>query len=127
MKGIVGIGIDLVEVDRMEKAMTRYPERFRVRVFTEQEVRYCESRKNRFEHYAARFAAKEAAMKALGMGWGRGVSFPEIEVCRTGAGKPELILHGKTREQAEKIGVFHAYLSLSHIRKYAVAQVILTA
>ncbi len=127
MKGIVGIGIDLVEVDRMEKAMAGHPERFRARVFTAQEVQYCDSRKNCFEHYAARFAAKEAVMKALGTGWRKGVTFSEIEVCRTEAGKPELILHGKTQEQAKKAGVLRTYLSLSHTKTYAVAQVVLTA
>ncbi len=127
MKGIVGIGIDLIEVDRMEKAMTRQPERFRRRVFTTQEVQYCEPNQNRFEHYAARFAAKEAVMKALGTGWGKGVSFHEIEVCRDGVGKPGLIFHGKTLEQADRVGVLGAYLSLSHTGQYAVAQVILTA
>lgn len=126
MKGIVGIGIDIVEVDRIQKTLTDHPERFRARVFTEMEVQYCESRKNRFEHYAARFAAKEAVMKALGTGWGKGVIFSEIEVCRTEAGKPELELHGKTKQRAEKAGVLRAYLSLSHTKDYAAAQVVLT-
>ncbi len=126
MKDIVGIGVDLVEVDRMEKAMFGHPDRFRKRVFTALEVEYCEPRKNHFEHYAARFAAKEAVMKALGTGWRKGVAFSEIEVCRTEAGKPEIVLHGKTKQQAEKAGVLHAYLSISHTKRYAVAQVLLT-
>jgi len=126
MKGIVGIGIDIVEVDRIQKAMAGHPERFRARVFTVQEVKYCESRQNRFEHYAARFAAKEAMMKALGTGWRKGVSFPEIEVCHAASGRPELVLHGKTLEQVGKAGALRTYLSLSHTKNYAVAQVILT-
>jgi len=126
MKGIVGIGIDLVEVARVEEAITRRPERFRLRVFTPQEVRYCESKKNCFGHYAARFAAKEAFMKALGTGWSEGVSFSGIEVCRAGSGKPEIVLHGRTKEKAEKAGVLGVALSLSHTRNYAVAEVILT-
>jgi len=123
---IIGIGIDIVETSRIEKAMLRNPERFRARTFTDREVQYCENKKNRFQHYAARFAAKEAAMKALGTGWSRGVGFSEIEVVNDSSGKPELVFHGKAKEFFKGCGGGSTFLSLSHSREHAAAQVILT-
>ena len=86
---IVGLGVDIAEVDRLEKAIMRHEQAFLERVFTPAEIQYCERHKNKFERYAARFAAKEAAMKALGTGWRRGVRWRDIEVGREPALKGE--------------------------------------
>ena len=125
MSDVVGIGIDVVEVARIRKALERAPDRFRRRVFTEAEVAYCEARRDPYPHYAARFAAKEAAMKALGTGWAGGIAFPEIEVVREPSGRPGLRLHGRARERLACRGGRHVLVSLSHGREYAVAQVLL--
>src|SRR5262249_51318492 len=105
MANILGTGIDVIEVDRIERALVRERagERFRARVFTEREIEYCESRGvPRYQSYAARFAAKEAAMKALGTGWNRNVGWSEIEVVRERGKPPTLVLHGKAAAFARK-------------------------
>ncbi len=122
---IVGTGIDIVEVARVEAAIARFGRRFLERVFTEAEIRYCESKANRAERYAARFAAKEAAMKALGTGWFGGVAWRDLEVGREPGGRPTLVLSGQAARQASRLGVKRTSLSVSHIATQAVAQVIL--
>jgi holo-[acyl-carrier protein] synthase len=122
---IVGTGIDMAEVPRIEASLRRFGERFLRRVFTEDERRYCDSKANRVERYAARFAAKEAAMKAIGTGWNHGVAFRDIEVCRLPGGRPTIAFHGKAAEFAAKLGTARISLSLSHTEDYAIAQVIL--
>ena len=122
---IVGTGIDLAEVPRIAAAIERFGERFLRRVFTEEEVRYCESKANRMERYAARFAAKEAALKALGTGWTRGVAWTDVEVRREPGGRPTVAFHGKAAEFAANLGVKHIALSLTHTKEQAMAQVIL--
>lgn len=122
---IVGTGIDIAEVPRIEESLKRFGERFLRRVFTEDERRYCDSKANRVERYAARFAAKEAAMKAIGTGWNHGVAFRDIEVCRQPGGRPAIAFHGKAAEFAAKLGTTRISLSLSHTQDYAIAQVIL--
>ena len=122
---IVGTGIDIAEVHRIGEAMERFGARFLHRVFTEGERRYCDSKANRVERYAARFAAKEAAMKALGTGWSRGVRWRDIEVCRQPGGRPTISFHGQAGEVASKLGAVHVALSLSHTADQAIAQVIL--
>ncbi len=122
---IVGTGIDIAEVHRIGEAMERFGARFLHRVFTEGERRYCDSKANRVERYAARFAAKEAAMKALGPGWSRGVRWRDIEVCRQPGGRPTISFHGTAAEVASKLGAVHVALSLSHTAEQAIAQVIL--
>ena len=122
---IVGTGIDIAEVHRIGEAMERFGARFLHRVFTEGERRYCDSKANRVERYAARFAAKEAAMKALGTGWSRGVRWRDIEVCRQPGGRPTISFHGQAGEVASKLGAVHVALSLSHTAEQAIAQVIL--
>ncbi len=122
---IVGTGIDITEVPRIAAAIDRFGGRFLRRVFTAGEIRYCESKANRAERYAARFAAKEAAMKALGTGWSRGVRWRDIEVSREPGGRPTLFFHGKAGEFAAKLGTVHVALSLSHTEEQAIAQVIL--
>jgi holo-[acyl-carrier protein] synthase len=122
---IVGTGIDIAEVPRIAEAIKRHGERFLRRVFTEGEMNYCESKANRIERYAARFAAKEAAMKALGTGWNHGVRWRDIEVCREPAGRPTIVLHGKAAQIAAKLKTTRTALSLSHTSDQAIAQVIL--
>jgi len=122
---IVGTGIDIAEVPRIAASIERFGERFLQRVFTEGEIRYCESKANRFERYAARFAAKEAAMKAIGTGWNHGVAWRDVEVSRMPGGRPTIQFHRKAAEFAAKLGVKYASLSLSHSEHYAIAQVIL--
>jgi len=122
---IVGTGIDIAEVQRVADSIGRFGDRFLRRVFTADEVRYCDSKANRVERYAARFAAKEAAMKALGTGWSHGVRWRDIEVGRQPGGRPTLIFHGKAAEFAAKLGTKNVALSLSHTAEQAIAQVIL--
>jgi holo-[acyl-carrier protein] synthase len=122
---IVGTGIDIAEVPRIAASITRFGDRFLRRIFTDAEIRYCESKANRVERYAARFAAKEAAMKAIGTGWNHGVAWRDIEVCRQPGGRPTLAFHGKAAEFAARLGSAHVALSLSHTAQYAIAQVIL--
>lgn len=121
---IVGNGIDIAETRRIEESIQRYGERFRSRVYTVREIEYCERFKNKAERYAASFAAKEAAFKALGTGWRGGVRWLDVEVTHLPSGKPELALWGRAREVARQLGVARAMVSLSHADHYAVAQVI---
>ena len=125
---ILGTGIDTIEVERIKRALERSAtgERFRARVFTEGEIAYCESRgRARYQSYAARFAAKEAAMKALGTGWNHGVRWRDCEVVRKPGGRPTLTFHGKAAEFAGRLGVKNIALSLTHTAEQAMAQVIL--
>ncbi len=122
---IVGTGVDIVEVPRIEAAIGRFGRRFLERIFTEDEIRYCESKANRVERFAARFAAKEAGLKAIGTGWRRGVGWKEVEVRREASGRPTLVFSGRAAEFAARLGVKRASLSLSHTAEHAVAQVIL--
>jgi holo-[acyl-carrier protein] synthase len=122
---IVGTGIDIAEVPRIRHSIERFGNRFLERIFTAGEMRYCDSKANRIERYAARFAAKEAAMKALGTGWNHGVRWRDCEVVRMPGGRPTMHFHGVAGEFAAKLGVKNAALSLSHTEDQAIAQVIL--
>ena len=122
---IVGTGIDIAEVARIRQSIERFGQRFLERIFTPGEIGYCDSKLNRFERYAARFAAKEAAMKALGTGWNHGVRWRDCEVARLPGGRPTIQFHGKAAEFAAKLGAKNAALSLSHTQEQAIAQVIL--
>jgi holo-[acyl-carrier protein] synthase len=122
---IVGTGIDIAEVPRIRQSIERFGDRFLQRIFTTGEMRYCDSKANRVERYAARFAAKEAAMKALGTGWNHGVRWRDCEVTRKPGGRPTMSFHGKAGEFAAKLGVTNIALSLSHTAEQAIAQVIL--
>ncbi|HEX5708287.1 MAG TPA: holo-ACP synthase, partial [Pyrinomonadaceae bacterium] len=116
---------DIIEVGRVRQVIGRTP-RFRVRVFTERERAYCDARgAATAQHYAARFAAKEAAFKALGTGWGEGVTWHEAEVIRSESGVPALLLTGRALEIFRARGATHAHLSISHTPEHAVAQVVL--
>jgi holo-[acyl-carrier protein] synthase len=122
---IVGTGIDIAEVPRIRQSIERFGQRFLQRVFTAGEIRYCDSKANRFERYAARFAAKEAAMKALGTGWNHGVRWRDCEVARMPGGRPTMAFHGTAGEFAAKLGVKNVALSITHTAQQAMAQVIL--
>lgn len=122
---IVGTGIDIAEVPRIGQSIARFGDRFLQRVYTTGEIRYCDSKANRAQRYAARFAAKEAAMKALGTGWSHGVRWKDCEVTRLPGGRPTITFHGKAAEIASGLGVRNATLSLSHTTEQAIAQVIL--
>jgi holo-[acyl-carrier protein] synthase len=122
---IVGTGIDIVEVARIEAAIERFGHRFLERVFTEKEIRYCQSKHNVMERFAGRFAAKEAAMKALGTGWRGGVQWKEFEAGREASGRPTMQLSGKAAEYAAALGARRISLSISHTAEQAVASVIL--
>lgn len=122
---IVGTGIDIAEVPRIRQSIERFGRRLLERIYTKDEQRYCDSKANRFERYAARFAAKEAAMKTLGTGWSDGVTWQDCEVVRLPNGRPAIQFHGRAAEVAARLGVKNAALSLSHTAEHAVAQVIL--
>jgi len=124
---IVGSGIDICEVPRIRAAFERFGERFLKRIYTEAEIRYADRKANRFERYAARFAAKEAGMKAIGTGWRRGVRWRDFEVANLPSGKPTLLFHGKAREFAEQLGVTNVALSITHTSAQAMASVVLEA
>ncbi|MGH9692028.1 MAG: holo-ACP synthase [Candidatus Acidiferrales bacterium] len=121
---IVGLGMDIAEIDRIGAAIARHGATFLERVYTRREVSYCESHKNKFERYAARFAAKEAAMKALGTGWSHGVRWRDIEVANAPGGKPALNLEGVAGQLADRLGVKNISLTITHSGNLALAQVI---
>jgi holo-[acyl-carrier protein] synthase len=122
---IVGTGIDIAEVRRIRQSIERFGQRFLQRIYTPGEMRYCDSKANRYERYAARFAAKEAAMKALGTGWNHGVRWCDCEVVRMPGGRPTIAFHGKAAEFATRLGAKNVALSISHTTEQAIAQVIL--
>ncbi len=122
---ILGVGIDIAEVDRIRSAIERHGQRFLERVYTPGEIAYVERKANRFERYAGRFAAKEAGMKAIGTGWKRGVRWQDFEVANLPSGKPTLRLHGEAARVAEGLGVKVVSLSITHTAALGMAHVIL--
>ncbi len=123
---IIGTGIDIVRVERIEKAIEKWGGAFERRVFTEAELEYCMKQKRPAEHLAARFGAKEAVMKAFGTGLSGGVSWKDAQVVRGSGGRPEVVLSGRLKELAGEMGVSAAHVSFSHDGGFAMAQVILT-
>jgi holo-[acyl-carrier protein] synthase len=122
---ILGTGVDLAEVDRIRASIERYGVRFVHRIYTPREIAYVERKANQYERYAARFAAKEAGMKAIGTGWSHGVRWQDLEVANLPSGKPTLLLHGVAAMVAEKLGVKNVALSLTHTPALGMAHVIL--
>jgi holo-[acyl-carrier protein] synthase len=122
---ILGTGVDIAEVPRIRASIERFGERFLHRIFTEGEIRYCEAKAGRFESYAARFAAKEAGMKALGTGWNHGVRWRDIEVVRPKGQRPTIQFHGQAATIATRLGTKNIALSLTHTSDQALAHVIL--
>src|SRR3989454_12610409 len=121
---IVGLGVDITEVERVRGAIERQGERFLKRLYTAKERAYCEKFKNKYERYAGRFAVKEAAMKALGTGWSRGVRWVDIEILRRQGSRPMLELKGEARKIADRLGVKNIAISITHTSRQAMAQVI---
>lgn len=122
---IVGTGIDVAEVPRIRSSIERFGDRFVRRIFTPGEIAYVERKANRFERYAARFAAKEAGMKAIGTGWKHGVTWQDFEVTNLPSGKPTLRFHGVAARIAGRLKVRNVSLSLTHTAEIGVAHVIL--
>ena len=121
---IDGLGIDMVDVDRIAGKISKEAG-FRELVFSPGEIAYCETKANKFEHYAARFAAKEAFFKALGTGWADGTAFSEVEITNNTSGQPDLNLLGRTRDRLAPLKINKILVSLSHIKTMASAVVII--
>ena len=121
---IVGHGIDAAEVARIGSMIDRHGDRFLDRCFTTGERTYADASKRRVEHYAARFAAKEAILKCLGTGWSRGVAWTDAEVVREPSGKPAVVLHGVAAKIATELGIARWSLSLTHTSELALASAI---
>ncbi len=121
---VIAVGTDIVEVLRIGQMIERHGEIFLNRVYTDDEIRYCQRRKEYTQHYAGRWAAKEAVMKTLGTGWSRGVGWRDIEICSSLSGAPSIALRGAAREIAEQAGIGSVLISISHCRTYATATAI---
>lgn len=122
---IVGTGVDLAEVPRIKHSIERFGDKFIRRIYTPGEIAYVERKANKYERYAARFAAKEAGMKAIGTGWKRGVTWQDFEVSNLPSGKPTLKFHGVAAKVAESLQVRNVSLSLTHTAELGMAHVIL--
>lgn len=121
---IKGTGIDIIEVERIRSVMER-DTGFRDKIFTPEEIRYCESKKNKYQHYAARFSAKEALMKAIGTGWRFGIRFADIEVFHNDLEQPQIRVSGKANELLSDLAISKIHVSLSHLKELATAIVII--
>lgn len=121
---ILGLGTDIVEIVRIGQMIERHGEHFLQRVYTEAEIAYCQDRKHCYQHFAGRWAAKEAVMKALGTGFIKGISWRDIEVRSQRSGAPLMMLHGGTREFAESKGIGEILITISHCRSFATATAI---
>jgi holo-[acyl-carrier protein] synthase len=121
---IIGIGTDIIECLRIAQMIERHGEIFIRRVYTDHEIAYCSSKRAATQHYAGRWAAKEAVLKALGIGWRRGIHWRDIEIANDADGKPSVKLRGAAREVMEQAGIRHLHISISHCRSHAVAYAI---
>ncbi len=121
---IFGIGTDIFEVKRIKKQFSSDCG-LKEKLFTAKEIEYCQSKRNNAQNYAARYAAKEAFFKALGCGWRDGLAYDEVEIINDKLGKPEVILHGKTKKSCEENRITKIHISLSHAKDYATAIVVL--
>ena len=121
---IIGTGIDIIECARIEAMIAEHGDGFLQRVYTEREVDYCRHKSREPEHFAARWAAKEAVLKALGTGWAKGISFADVEVTREPSGLPQVVLRGGAADRARQMGIHTIHLSMSHCRDYATAQAV---
>ena len=122
---IYGHGVDIQCTQKMEEVITRRGDRFLKKVFSDSEINYCKKHRKPFEHYAARWAIKEAFLKALGSGIGSGFLLRDIEIFNHESGKPDVLLNGKTKIHCDKLGI-KVHTSLSHSKMYAVGSIILT-
>jgi len=121
---IIGLGTDITETERIGRMIERHGELFINRVYTEDEVRYCRDRKQFVQHYAGRWAAKEAVMKTLGTGWAKGVGWRDIEVISQKSGAPLIAIHGGAKLIADELGILEILITISHCRAYATATAI---
>ena len=122
---IIGTGVDIIEVSRIRNAALRWKKNFLKRIFTDKELAYSSERSTSYQHLAARFAAKEAVLKALGNGWAKRVEWKDIEIWNEKSGKPNVRLLGEVAKISRKMGVTDIIISMSHTRTYAVANAIL--
>ena len=118
---VLGLGTDIVDCLRIAQMIERHGELFITRVYTDREIEYCSSRKAATQHYAGRWAAKEAVLKALGTGWRRGISWRDIEIRNDRHGMPLVTLHGGARDACERAGIRRVHVSISHCRTHAMA------
>ncbi len=118
---IIGLGTDIVEIVRIGQMIEKHGELFLQRVYTEEEIRYCQKRREAIQHYAGRWAAKEAVMKTLGTGWTRGIGWRDIEVINRRGGQPTIQLRGGAGDYARKLGIDEVLITISHCRAYATA------
>ena len=121
---VIGIGTDIVAVSRIGKMIETHDQLFLQRVYTPTEIEYCSGRKAATQHYAGRWAAKEAGLKALGTGWAKGIQWTDLEVVNRMGGQPDFRIHGSARRIADDLGIREMKISISHCRDYAVAYVI---
>lgn len=121
--GTISIGTDIIECVRIAQMIEKHGEVFLQRVFTQREIAYCSSRRASTQHYAGRWAAKEAALKALGTGWTRGIQWTDVEVQNEVGGKPIIVLTNRASEIAQSLGIVQLLISISHCRSYAIAYV----
>lgn len=124
---IVGLGTDIVECLRIAQMIERHGELFIGRVYTDHEIEYCSTRKAATQHYAGRWAAKEAVLKAIGTGWVRGITWRDVEVRNHSSGRPSIVLTGGAREVSERMGISQMLISISHCRSHATATAIATS
>ncbi len=122
---IFGIGIDLIEVDRLRRSVEKFGDKFLNRIFTDNEIKYCQTKSNSYQHYAVRFAAKEALLKAIGTGLRAGITWHQIEIINDTQGKPSIITYGECHKILQKLDIKNIELSLSHTKHHGVAVVIL--
>jgi holo-[acyl-carrier protein] synthase len=121
MPELVGIGTDITECLRIARMIERHGELFIDRVYTPEEIKYCQSRKQATQHFAGRWAAKEAILKALGTGWRRGISWRDVEIRNEPGGKPVVAVRGGVKDVVEKLGIGEIQVSISHCRSHATA------
>ena len=124
MPDIIGIGTDITECLRIARMIERHGELFIDRVYTPEEIKYCQSRKQSTQHYAGRWAAKEAILKALGTGWRKGISWRDMEVRHEPGGKPVVAVRGGVKEVVEQLGIADIFVTISHCRSHATATAI---
>ncbi|MEM7479110.1 MAG: holo-ACP synthase [Planctomycetota bacterium] len=120
-RAVIGIGTDIIECDRISQMLEKHGDTFLKRVYTPEEIEYCQGRKSANQHYAGRWAAKEAVLKALGTGWAHGIQWTDVEVINQQGGKPNIVLSGKAKEISLEQGIEEMMISISHCKEYATA------
>lgn len=121
MNNVIGIGTDIVECSRIGNMIEKHDSLFLERVYTEWEIEYCSGRKSAVQHYAGRWAAKEAILKAMGTGWAKGIAWTDIEITNAMGGKPSVTIHGEARVHCDKLGIAEILISISHCESHATA------